>query len=363
MISGDHDLVKGKFGPFYYLLEEFSKYWDRVDVICDSGGENLKQKYFNNVYLHGGTKKTSDLVQIAKKLYQTVKFDFITVPGYPPFRHARAAAKLNQELGVPYTIEVHHVVGYPKAADLKELLFKLYFQFAFKNISQRAKAIRVVNQKQVPEFLFKCGIDNNRLIYLSSFYLDLKTFYPQNLEKKYDFVFVGRLAKNKGLKLFLKILIKYQQEQPNFKAAIIGLGPKEVWLKSMIEKNGLVNNVQFLGWLKDNQALAEVYNQAKILLITSTNEGGPRVAVEAMACGTPVISTPVGAMIDLIKGGQNGYLVDWSCDDFLEKIKIILNNYSNFNPQKISATVRDFDYQETIKKYAEKLRGFLNPHP
>ncbi|MDP2947236.1 MAG: hypothetical protein Q8N88_03910, partial [Nanoarchaeota archaeon] len=59
MITGDRALAQGREGPFYYMLEEFSKYWERIDIICprlrQGFGGQVKlhvQKFFNNVYVH-----------------------------------------------------------------------------------------------------------------------------------------------------------------------------------------------------------------------------------------------------------------------------------------------------------------------
>src|SRR5687768_10958850 len=69
MISGDRSILQGKKGAFWYTLQEFAKYWERVDVICPStktsptpnpspeGGEgNFAKVLFGNVYLHSSKR-------------------------------------------------------------------------------------------------------------------------------------------------------------------------------------------------------------------------------------------------------------------------------------------------------------------
>lgn len=362
MISGDRELLSGKKGPFYYSLQEFSKHWDRIDVI--TGGRKrlpAPQQYFENVYIHDCHKTTWAIAAKAREIYHRSRYGVITVHDYPPFRNTKAVRRLAKKLRIPYMIEIHHVVGHPKAANLKEKLLKVYFELFFPRLARSAAAIRVVNQFQVPEFLVRLGIEREKIVHLPSFYLDSKIFHQQNIEKKYDLLFAGRLVSNKGLDLLVKIIALEKKVNPKIKVGIVGSGPEEMKFKKEIRQLGLHENVVYLGWLKNNQELASVYNQAKVLLVTSYNEGGPRVGLEAMACGTPVISTKVGIMLDIIKNGENGFLVDNAPEKFMEKINYLLNNDQDYwrISRQAAEIIKQFDYRALIKNYADKLKALV----
>jgi len=79
------------------------------------------------------------------------------------------------------------------------------------------------------------------------------------------------------------------------------------------------------------------YSTLDCLILTSRNEGGPLVAFEAMSCGTPVISTRVGNMPELIQNGVNGFLVKPIVEDFTEKILYLKNNPTVLAQMKIDA--------------------------
>lgn len=67
-------------------------------------------------------------------------------------------------------------------------------------------------------------------------------------------------------------------------------------------------NLSFLGRLTDDAALALVYNVAEVLMVPSLEDNLPNTALEALACGTPVVGFDVGGMPDLIEHRGNGYL-------------------------------------------------------
>lgn len=325
MITGDRALAQGRKGPFYYMLEEFSRYWERIDIICSK----TEQKVFNihnNVFIHSSPWpiifQPRFILKKGLEIYKEQKFDLFTVHGYPPFYNDIGGRLLYKKIKVPHVLEIMHITGYPKAGNLKEWFYKILTRIFIKWSAKRAKAVRVINKKQTPGFLKKAGVDEKKIKYIPAFYIDFSIFKPENLEKKYDIVFSGRLVKNKGIFLLLEVVRKIK----NIKLIIVGSGPLENKIKEYIKKNNLEENVVFAGWLPTVQDLAKIYNQSKIFVMPSFNEGGPRVNLEAMACKVPVITTRVGLMLDIIRDNENGIFIDWKSDDIAEKILLLLKD-------------------------------------
>jgi glycosyltransferase involved in cell wall biosynthesis len=67
-------------------------------------------------------------------------------------------------------------------------------------------------------------------------------------------------------------------------------------------------DIQFLGKLNSFEELRKVYSMADILIIPSYQDNLPNVMLEALFCGTPVISFDDGGMKDVIINGMNGYI-------------------------------------------------------
>lgn len=372
MITGDRALAQGKKGPFYYTLEEFSKYWERIDIICprvyqtssiEHRTSNLQP--FPNVFIHSSPWplifQPCFILKKGTEIFKKEKFDIFGVHSYPPFYNDIGGLWLYKRIKKPYVSEIHHITGYPRAGSFKEGVYRALTGLFINKFAKKAKAIRVVNKKQTPEFLIKSGVDKNKIIYASSAYIDFETFKPMGLEKKYDIVFAGRLTKNKGIMLLLGAVKELKFKIQNLKLVIIGSGPLEKKIKNFIKQNQLGNNIEFSGWLPGMEDVAKVYNQSKIFVMPSFNEGGPRVNLEAMACNVAVITSRVGLMIDIIKDKENGLFVDWSSKDIADKIMLLLKNDELRN--KIAGagfeTAKQFERIKAIKNYADSYRALL----
>ncbi len=344
------DLASGKRGAFYNTLEEFHKHWERIDIIAPKiKDQNLEIKeFFGNVYVHiSSWPLIFHPIWFIRKgidIYREQKFDLMTVQEFPPFYNGIGARLLWNKIKVPYILEIMHIVGHPKASGIKERVYKLLIKLFIRFDSSKVKAVRVINKKETPEFLIKAGIPKEKLVYIPAFYIDLNVFRPRNLNKEYDLIFIGRLVKNKGLDLLLKIAKK-----TDYKILVVGTGPLHNYLKLQIENHKL--KINLCGWAKDSSEICGLINKSKALLMLSDNEGGPRVVLEALACGVPVIATPVGIVPDIINH-NNGRIINWSVDEAIEAFKEIRDI-------KIAVDLSPFEREKAIKNYADSLKELI----
>lgn len=367
-------LIRGKRGAFYNTLEEFHKYWDRIDIIAPKTG-NCKLEtvnFFGNVFVHVSPWPLLFhplwFIRKGLEIYRKYKFDIMTVQEFPPFYNGIGAKLLWYRIKVPYVLEIHHIPGYPRAANLKESIYRKLMKWFIKFDAAKALAVRVVNQDQTPKFLKEAGIPASKIIYIPSVYIDLETFKPMRLEKKYDLIFVGRLEKNKGIDLLLKTASKLKTQILSFKMIIVGDGPLKEDLEFKIKKLKLQNEVLLYGWAKDQEEIAKLINMSKILVAPSYNEGGPRVIVEAMACGVPVLATPVGIVPDLLRNlfedkqaAPGGEIITWEAGDIVYRARELLSNSERYREYSLNGleTAKKFEKKEAIKNYANKLKSIL----
>jgi glycosyltransferase involved in cell wall biosynthesis len=124
-------------------------------------------------------------------------------------------------------------------------------------------------------------------------------------------LFVGAIGHHKGVFDILQAVPLVVERQPNAYFVFVGteqaLGEQAQVQKACSEAN-LGSAVRFLGQVT-GQAKLDVFLKASIFILPSYGEGLPYALLEAMGSGLPVISTPVGAIPELVKEGRNGFLI------------------------------------------------------
>lgn len=138
--------------------------------------------------------------------------------------------------------------------------------------------------------------------------VDTRRFYPNASHKGgTKIIFVGRLIFNKGPQFLVDVIPEVLKHQPAARFEIVGDGPLRRKLEARVRNQGLNDHIRFLGQRDDVERLLA---EADIFARPSLLEGMPLTVLEAMACGLPVIATPVGGTTELVKDGVNGYLVE-----------------------------------------------------
>lgn len=123
----------------------------------------------------------------------------------------------------------------------------------------------------------------------------------------YDLIYVGRLTYQKNPQRLLRLCARLKESKPDLKVAIVGTGELEEELKTLCKELNLEDTVHFLGFQPNPIKMVAC---SKAMILTSRWEGTPMCALEAMALGTPVVSTPSDGMKDLLTDGVSGYLTE-----------------------------------------------------
>ena len=315
MLSGDRDVAAGRRGPFYYTLEGLSREFDRIDVLTPNVHHGKPRTVHGGVHVHpspgGRLWHARWLIRRARALAAARRYHLIVSHDYGIFSNGIAAARLSRRIGVPYVSEIHHVPAHPRRAQWWESAAKLGYRAYVGFAAARARAIRVVNHQEVPELLRRWGVPPEKILVLPSAHVDREVFRPGDDPRRYAVGFVGRLVANKGLDYLVQIFATVAAESAESRFLVVGDGPEANALQRRLAAAGIEDRVDRIAWVDGPDDLAALYRQMEALACTSRSEGGPRVCLEAMACGTPVFSTPVGLMPEIIDHGANGWLLPW----------------------------------------------------
>ena len=135
----------------------------------------------------------------------------------------------------------------------------------------------------------------------------------------YDLIYVGRLTYQKNPQRLLRLCARLKESKPDLKVAIVGTGELEEELKALCKELNLEDTVRFLGFQPNPIKMVAC---SKAMILTSRWEGTPMCALEAMALGTPVVSTPSDGMKDLLTDGVSGYLTESDEQMAIDLLKI-----------------------------------------
>jgi glycosyltransferase involved in cell wall biosynthesis len=122
-------------------------------------------------------------------------------------------------------------------------------------------------------------------------------------------LYVGYLKHMKGLTYLIDALRILRSQGADAELHLLGAGPEEHALRRAARGAGLSERVTFHGYVPMGAELNRRYDEADIFVFPSLSEGSPRVVLEALAHGLPVVSTSVGSVPDLIRDGQSGLIV------------------------------------------------------
>jgi D-inositol-3-phosphate glycosyltransferase len=143
-------------------------------------------------------------------------------------------------------------------------------------------------------------------------------------------LFVGRVEPLKGIDILLGAAAELAVEHDCIVMVVGGdntaMQGEMSYLRTLAKRLGIADRVRFLGAV-DHQKLPLYYSAADVCVVPSFYESFGLVALEAMACGTPVVASRVGGLAGTVRDGETGYLIPWRCPEpFAERIELLLGN-------------------------------------
>lgn len=137
-------------------------------------------------------------------------------------------------------------------------------------------------------------------------------------------VCVGRLCEQKGQLLLLEALKVLAEHGIDFEMVLAGDGEMRGEVEKRIQEYGLQSKVQITGWISGEQVKEHIL-ASRAMVLPSFAEGLPVVIMEALALQRPVVSTYVAGIPELVKNGENGWLVPaGSVSDLVQALKEVL---------------------------------------
>jgi glycosyltransferase involved in cell wall biosynthesis len=315
-------LAKSDFEVHLYGM----KFWDGPNVIERDG-----------MYLHGimkarplynksGKRTISQALLFGLASFKLLgaKFDVIDCSGFPYFSlfPAKLAAVIKSK---PLYSTWHEVWG---KKYWKEYLGKLGFiGYWVEWMASRLPNTIIANSQHTADLLVT-DLGTKRKIAVIPNGINTEIINSVKPSKQTsDIIYAGRLMKFKNLSLLLESISQLKTDGEIYECLIIGDGPDKKRLVNQAKKLKINNQIKWLGFIEDHNEVYALIKSSKVFVQPSKREGFGIVAIEANACGIPVLTTnyPKNATKDLIVDGKNGYIVEPKSTDLADKITNAIN--------------------------------------
>ena len=202
---------------------------------------------------------------------------------------------------IPYISHIHNNAFDSRGFSLKSLAYLL--------AGRKAKHIFWVSESSLKGYAYhKKYAKKSSVLYNV---IDVDALYKKaELDENtydYDIAYIGRLTHPKNPQRLMQVLRLVKEKIPKVKMAVVGSGDLEEETKTLASEYNLLENVRFFGFMQNP---LKILKESKVMIMTSRWEGTPMCALEAMALGVPIVSTPVDGLKDLIANEENGYLCE-----------------------------------------------------
>lgn len=270
------------------------------------------------------------------------EFDFDLIDGHFVYPDGLAAVLLGRIMGIKVCLTARgtDINWYPRFSLIKRLI-----QYTL----NKADCLVSVNN-DLKEKMMALGASGDK-IHVVPNGVDFKKFYPISravarkdigmpLDRKL-ILSIGNLIEAKGFDVLIKAISQINRPVDLF---IIGEGPYRKRLELLIKKFSLGERIKLLGALPQTE-LCKWYSACDLFCLTSHREGRPNVVIEALACGTPVVSMNKWGLSEIIKKETGTLLDSYDPDTAARAIEGALN--LNWNRETITSSIRHLNWQET----------------
>ena len=176
----------------------------------------------------------------------------------------------------------------------------------------------------------------------------------------WDLLYAGRLIREKRVDLLIDAVPGLVAEYPSLRVLILGDGPERIALEQLASRRGILDHVTFRDFLPDPVGVIGCMKSSSVFVSPSIREGFGMAALEAMACGTPVVTVdhPRNAVKERITP-VTGMVARLTPEDLGEKIRDCLRDPSRFRPG-CTAMAAAYDWEvivPQVEEYYQKVQA------
>lgn len=333
--------------------------------------DNVHMKYIHNYFIIPNiaypfinpVKEYHDLIKIINdKKIDIIHFNF-------PEHLICLPILKKSNFNVPTILSINGIPGYDWFYGIKiiDIIGKIYSKYIVSKIIKNSDVI-IPLSSSLNSTLKSFELDGkivNISSYGGSYGIDTDLFKPSNdLEKmsirqkfglpknKNIIIYAGRFSKVKRLDLLIKCFKKLLHVRNDVFLLMVGDGPEKETLLRLTHENKLdETNIKFIEFV-DHLKLSELYAASNLFILLSLGEGNPGSLMEACASGLPSIVSNVGGNGDIVKNGDNGYVLNEINDNnIVEKMNEAIINQNKMSKNARQIAIDEFSWEIIIDNH------------
>lgn len=335
---------KNPKGGIAVVLNSYSRIFPEFNIIVNSNGKNAIANLLQLLY---------SLVATTLRLIfcRNIRIVHIHTASYNSFKRSVLFISLAKFFKRKVVIHIH-------GGGFKEY-YEKNTSFVHKNLLKCDTIIALTEYWK--EFFEGLGFEN---VIVVPNVVDSPTIQERKCDDgKTHILYLGLITKAKGIFDLIDTIYEHKEELNGKIILHIGGNGETATLQSIINECGLSKIVRFEGWVSGDKKV-ELLNNTDVFILPSYTEGLPISILEAMSYRLPVISTPVGGIPEVVRDGENGFLIKPGDKDALHNAIVRLANdeelrekmgnisYSKVQPHLPEIVAKELEdiYKHLLKK-------------
>lgn len=260
-----------------------------------------------------GYRNLAGHLWIIWRAYQELlKLEGVDVIHNPEYTSSALIASLNRHVPLVFT-EPGNIFERVERGNPYDFLTTQVYKLAALTTARRASHL-IATSEWMKEWWHRTGVPLSRITTIP-LGIDSSVFHPiararETLglsARRKMILYAARLSRENGFDITLRACAALQDAFPDFDLHVLGAGPEEARFKGLAEELGLGGQVFWHGWV-DFRQLPLFYSAADVFAFSGYSGGTPRVMLQAMACGCPVVASAIGGIVDHVRDGVTGLL-------------------------------------------------------
>lgn len=288
-------------------------------------------------------------------------YDIVHIHSFFSYTTLRTANEANKQ-HIPYVLRPAGALD-EFSFQQKQFKKQLFFNFFGEQILKNAKMVHCTSRFEEAQILKKDPTAKTKIIPLGT-YLEGNPRNENEKNSALTLIYLGRFYPNKGLELLIQAVARLKNSGRELKLILAGKGDPsyEMKLKNLIQQEGVAGQILWVGFLGEAEK-AVWFAKADVFVLPSDHENFGISAVEAMACGLPVIVSDQVGISEEIVSSKAGLIIERNESQLIAAIEHFINNPKDIeqigtNAQKLAE--EKFRWPQIADQLTELYNSILN---